>query len=104
MSSNLTVIPEHQLSLISGGHAAAGTVGLVILALELPHIFMGFREFVNYVGERWNDGCQNIEENDYFTHFLCGTYSFVTGTASSIGSSIGNAVSGTTSAISNTFA
>ncbi|MBN9286941.1 MAG: hypothetical protein BGO43_04695 [Gammaproteobacteria bacterium 39-13] len=69
MSSELTVIPEDQLSQISGGHSGIG----LLLLLELPHIIMGLREFVNYVGERWHDGCQNIEEHDYFTKILfCG--------------------------------
>ena len=70
MRSKLKVIPESELSLVSGGHVAELTAfGIAMLMLEGPHLFMGFREFVNYWGDIWEHGCQNVEEDDHFTAF-----------------------------------
>lgn len=71
----MTVLNDEQIAQVNGGHPVAaglGILGTVILILEIPHMFMGIVEFTNYVGERWNNGCQNIDENDYFTKFFCG--------------------------------
>lgn len=72
MNSKVRLLNEHEIQQISGGHPAAaiGTLGLIMFALELPHIFMGMREFVNYVGERLEKGRENIDEDDYFSKIL----------------------------------
>ena len=71
MNNQLSLIPNDQLNAVSGGH-----LGAVILILELPHIFMGIREFTNYMGDRI--GGNQIEEDDYFTQFFANIYNYVT--------------------------
>jgi len=72
MHSELKVISESQLKTISAGHGDdLSTLGLTILILELPHIFMGIREFVNYWSDIAQHGCKNVDEEDHFTNFFC---------------------------------
>lgn len=72
MNNSLTVIPAEQLRAISGGHTAElTTIGMIVLGLELPHIFMGIKEFTNYVV----DVCQHgADEDDHFSQFFIGMY------------------------------
>lgn len=69
MQSTLREIPEDQLHAVSGGHLST-----ILLVLELPHLFVGIREFTNYVADRWVNGSQNIEEGDYFTRFFASLF------------------------------
>ncbi len=73
MNSQLTVLSDEQVAQVSGGHAVPGmgVFGMILLILEIPHAIVGIIEFTNYVGERWENGCQNIEEGDHFTSFFC---------------------------------
>ena len=38
---------------------------------EITHHFVGFREFYNYIFYIANNGCSNIEDDDYFTQHIC---------------------------------
>lgn len=74
MKKELTIISNEQLHEIHGGHGKHANptssfgFGSVLTILELPHIFMGFREFVNYTVDLYNG--QPIEEGDHFTQFF----------------------------------
>lgn len=60
-----TLIKDEQLSQISGGN-----LGILFL-LELPHIIMGIREFTNYTVDLYQEGCQEVDDKDHFTHCFC---------------------------------
>lgn len=81
MNNQLSVIPTNQLHLVCGGLNCTTVVaigGTILGILELPHIFMGIREFTNYVGDRINKGTE-VEPGDYFTQFLVNIYNSVAG-------------------------
>ncbi len=71
MQKEVRLLNEFEVQQISGGHSAMGTFGMAILFLEIPHMIVGLREFVNYVGGLWANGCDNLEEDDYFTRGIC---------------------------------
>lgn len=64
----MQILNDHEISSVSGGN-------WFFFVLELPHILMGLREFVNYAADRAIYGCTNIDEGDYITHFVCGILS-----------------------------
>ena len=74
MNTQFSVLSNEQVQQVSGGHAAAaglGILGTVLLILEIPHAIVGIIELTNYIGGRWENGCQNIPEDDYFTRYIC---------------------------------
>lgn len=72
MKTNLSVLSFEEINLVSGGHFGFGSaLAVTIGILELPHIFMGLKEFTNYVVELTQG---NIEPNDYFTQFFVGLF------------------------------
>lgn len=56
-----------EIQAVNGAHGAFPYLFL----LELPHAFMGFKEFVNYLAGLKQNGCQGVEEDDYFTQYFC---------------------------------
>ena len=56
-----------EIQAVSGAHSTS----TLFLILELPHLFMGFVEFVNYFAELGKNGCQTVDEDDHFTQFFC---------------------------------
>jgi hypothetical protein len=79
MKPQLTEIPAHQLHRVSGGHVPIVEGLSLLFILEIPHIIMGMRELVNYIGERWNNGADNIDDEDYFTQGLYAPYHYIKG-------------------------
>ena len=81
MKSEVRVLSQMEIQQISGGHpsAALGAFGIAILIAEIPHMIVGFREFVNYVGQLWVHGCDNVEEDDYFSRGICAPYTGIKG-------------------------
>ena len=37
---------------------------------------MGLKEFINYAVDRIINGCDNIDEKDYITHYFCQSIGF----------------------------
>ena len=81
MSSSILELSLEQCHFVSGAGigatmAATGTAiamagsGLWI-TLEVMHLMLGLREFINYSADRSVHGCQNIAEGDYFTEWAC---------------------------------
>lgn len=60
----MRILNNDEIQMTQGGH-----IGFFLL--ELPHILMGLREFINYLADRSIHGCQNIEPSDYVTEFIC---------------------------------
>lgn len=82
VKKELTAIGNEHLHQIHGGHVentntGSFDFGSIITILELPHIFMGFREFVNYSVDLYNG--RSIEENDHFTRFFVDCKNKITG-------------------------
>lgn len=64
MKTTLKVLNQAEIEQVQGGN-------LFFYLLELPHIVMGLREFVNYAVGRVINGCENIDETDYITQGFC---------------------------------
>ncbi|MCS5708526.1 hypothetical protein CC99x_006345 [Candidatus Berkiella cookevillensis] len=64
MNTALKVLNQTEIEQVQGGN-------LFFYLLELPHIIMGLREFVNYAIGRGINGCENIDESDYITQGFC---------------------------------
>lgn len=61
------------LSMQSCRQISAGiSLEAVLLIFEVPHAILITRETTNYIGKLWVDGCQRVDESDYFTQFFCG--------------------------------
>lgn len=63
----MKALTTSEVQAVSGAHSHS----YYFLILELPHLFMGFVEFVNYFAELSKNGCQNVDEDDHFTQFFC---------------------------------
>tara|TARA_R110002110_G_scaffold124505_2_gene301854 strand:+ start:5844 stop:6119 length:276 start_codon:yes stop_codon:yes gene_type:complete len=78
-SSTISELSLEQCAQVSGS-GFISTTGIVLAAtgtaiwgtLEVMHLMLGFREFVNLTVDRSIHGCNNIEEGDYFTQWACG--------------------------------
>lgn len=81
--NSVRTLNSDEIQQISGGHPSAaasmGMLGTVVLIMEIPHLIVGLREFVNYVGELWVEGCDHIEEDDYFSRGICAPYKAIKG-------------------------
>lgn len=73
-SSSIRLLSKEELPYVQGAHY----VGSLILMLELPHIFMGIREFYNYLARLSYEGCEAIETEDHFTRAICSAKKNVT--------------------------
>lgn len=62
----LNELTSHECLQITGGIITAIS-GIV----ELAHGVLIAREATNWVGKLWVEGCQGVDESDYFTRFLC---------------------------------
>jgi len=63
MSSTLRSLSPKEIQSVHGGH---GEVSFSAM-LEWPHIFMGFKEFTNYIVDLSNG---EIADDDHFTNFF----------------------------------
>ena len=77
-SSAISELSLEQCELVSGsgiisatGIAIAATGTAIWGTLEVMHLMLGFREFVNLTVDRSIHGCNNIEEGDYFIQWAC---------------------------------
>lgn len=68
----MKVLNQAQIQQVSAGHGEEG----LLLYLAIPHIIIGIIEFTNYFGNRIANGCDNIEEDDYFAKGMCAVYQF----------------------------
>lgn len=80
MHKEVRLLNEKEVQEISAGHGGSGTL---LFVLGIPHMIIGIIEFTNYVGERIANGCENIEDNDYFAKGICKVYQSLTGVFSS---------------------
>lgn len=78
MNKALTVLSAEQVQDVSGGHSTLSILGGIITVLELPHIFMGLKEFTNYAIDMYQSGGQ-YEEGDHFSKFFVNSYQYVFG-------------------------
>ncbi len=67
MNSQLTVLSDEQVTQVSGGHGSLTW----LIVMEIPHAIMGIIELINYIGERYTNGCDNIDEHDYVGKGMC---------------------------------
>lgn len=69
MNSNTMQI----LSMQASKQVSAGiSLSTVLLIVEIPHALLIAREATNYIGKLWVEGCQGVDDGDYFTQFFCG--------------------------------
>ncbi len=47
------------------------SIEALLLIVEIPHAILIARESTNYIGKLWVEGCQGVDEGDYFTKFFC---------------------------------
>lgn len=43
----------------------------LIMLIEIPHVLMGLREFINYSVDFYEYGCDNIDSRDHVGQALC---------------------------------
>lgn len=61
-----TEITDTQCLQINGG-----IVATIVQVVEFAHGVLIAREATNWVGKLWVEGCQGVDESDYFTRFFC---------------------------------
>lgn len=67
-SNSIQTLPLQTCKQVSAGVS----LSTVLLIVEIPHALLIAREATNYIGKLWVEGCQGVDEGDYFTQFFCG--------------------------------
>ena len=69
MQSPPILLTQDEINQVSGGN-------IFIHLLEIPHILMGLREFINFAIDRSIYGCGNIDGDDYLTQNMCSLFGY----------------------------
>ncbi|MGE3319376.1 MAG: hypothetical protein AB7I18_08760 [Candidatus Berkiella sp.] len=71
MKSNQTKLSLLSTDMLSDIHGGI-SLGAIALLIEIPHGLLIARETTNYIAKLWIEGCDGVDEHDYFTKFFCG--------------------------------
>ncbi|MGD9591692.1 MAG: hypothetical protein AB7V32_04135 [Candidatus Berkiella sp.] len=82
MKSTLRMLNDDEVLSVSGGHVAS--TGIVMTCFFLAHSIMGVIELTNWIGKRVANGCDNIDEDEYFDKGICAAYQYSTSSLSSL--------------------